>query len=162
MKRKFTTILALDVVGFSKMMSLDEDRTLMNLQARRKIIDGLIEQKGGRIFNTAGDSVLAEFPSPVDAVECGVQIQNKSVALNGQSDDADKMSFRIGLNMGEVLISDGDLFGDAVNVAARLEAQAIADGLCISESIFELVQMKVKVSYEDAGELTLKNITRAE
>lgn len=160
MKRKFTTILALDVVGFSKMMSLDEDRTLMNLQARRKIIDGLIEQKGGRIFNTAGDSVLAEFPSPVDAVECGVQIQNKSVALNGQSDDADKMSFRIGLNMGEVLISDGDLFGDAVNVAARLEAQAIADGLCISESIFELVQMKVKVSYEDAGELTLKNITR--
>ena len=82
------------------------------------------------------------------------------MALNGQSDDADKMSFRIGLNMGEVLISDGDLFGDAVNVAARLEAQAIADGLCISESIFELVQMKVKVSYEDAGELTLKNITR--
>ena len=128
----------------------------MNLQARRKIIDGLIEQKGGRIFNTAGDSVLAEFPSPVDSVECGVQIQNKSVALNGQSDDADKMGFRIGLNMGEVLISDGDLFGDAVNVAARLEAQAIADGLCISESIFELVQMKVKVSYEDAGELTLK------
>lgn len=160
MIRKFTTVLALDVVGFSKLMSLDEDRTLMTLQARRKIIDPLIEQKGGRIFNTAGDSVLAEFPNPVDAVECGVQIQNKSVSINNQSDEADKMSYRIGLNMGEVLVSDGDLFGDAVNVAARLEAQAIEDGLCISQSIFELVNMKVKVSYEDAGELHLKNISK--
>ncbi|MDG2294834.1 MAG: adenylate/guanylate cyclase domain-containing protein [Paracoccaceae bacterium] len=160
MNRKFTTVLALDVVGFSKLMSQDEDRTLMNLQARRKIIDPLIEQKGGRIFNTAGDSVLAEFPSPVDAVECGVQIQNKSVSINNQSEEADKMSYRIGLNMGEVLVSDGDLFGDAVNVAARLEAQAIEDGLCISQSIFELVNMKVKVSYEDAGELHLKNISQ--
>ena len=141
-------------------MSIDEDRTLVNLQARRKFVDQLIEQKGGRIFNTAGDSVLAEFPNPVDAVECGVQIQNKSVSINNQSDEADKMSFRIGLNMGEVLVSDGDLFGDAVNVAARLEAQAIPDGLCISESIFDLVNMKVKVSYEDAGELNLKNIGR--
>ena len=87
MNRKFTTVLALDVVGFSKLMSQDEDRTLMNLQARRKIIDPLIEQKGGRIFNTAGDSVLAEFPSPVDAVECGVQIQNKSVSINNQSEE---------------------------------------------------------------------------
>ena len=160
MQRKFTTVLALDVVGFSKSMSIDEDRTLVNLQARRKFVDQLIEQKGGRIFNTAGDSVLAEFPNPVDAVECGVQIPNKSVSINNQSDEADKMSFRIGLNMGEVLVSDGDLFGDAVNVAARLEAQAIPDGLCISESIFDLVNMKVKVSYEDAGELNLKNIGR--
>ena len=160
MQRKFTTVLALDVVGFSKSMSIDEDITLVNLQARRKFVDQLIEQKGGRIFNTAGDSVLAEFPNPVDAVECGVQIQNKSVSINNQSDEADKMSFRIGLNMGEVLVSDGDLFGDAVNVAARLEAQAIPDGLCISESIFDLVNMKVKVSYEDAGELNLKNIGR--
>ena len=160
MQRKFTTILALDVVDFSKLMSIDEHRTLVNLQARRKIIDPLIEIRGGRIFNTAGDSVLAEFSNPVDAVECAVQIQNKSVALNNNSDDADKMSYRIGLNMGEVLISDGDLFGDAVNIAARLESQAISDGLCISESIFKLVNMKVKVSYEDAGELNLKNIAQ--
>ena len=160
MQRKFTTILALDVVGFSKLMSIDEDRTLVNLQARRKIIDPLIETKGGRIFNTAGDSVLAEFSNPVDAVECGVQIQNKSVSINNKADEADRMSYRIGLNMGEVLVADGDLFGDAVNVAARLEAQAITDGLCISESIFEKVNMKVKVSYEDAGELNLKNISK--
>ena len=160
MQRKFTTILALDVVGFSKLMSIDEDRTLVNLQARRKIIDPLIETKGGRIFNTAGDSVLAEFSNPVDAVECGVQIQNKSVSINNKADEADRMSYRIGLNMGEVLVADGDLFGDAVNVAARLEAQAITDGLCISESIFEMVNMKVKVSYEDAGELNLKNISK--
>ena len=160
MQRKFTTILALDVVGFSKLMSIDEDRTLVNLQARRKIIDPLIEAKGGRIFNTAGDSVLAEFSNPVDAVECGVQIQNKSVSINNKADEADRMSYRIGLNMGEVLMADGDLFGDAVNVASRLEAQAITDGLCISESIFEMVNMKVKVSYEDAGELNLKNISK--
>ena len=122
MNRKFTTVLALDVVGFSKLMSLDEDRTLMNLQARRKIIDPLIEQKGGRIFNTAGDSVLAELPNPVDAVECGVQIQNKSVSINSQSDEADKMSYRIGLNMGEVLVSDGDLFGDAAQICPERPA----------------------------------------
>ena len=122
-------------------MSIDEDRTLVNLQARRKIIDPLIETKGGRIFNTAGDSVLAEFSNPVDAVECGVQIQNKSVSINNKADEADRMSYRIGLNMGEVLVADGDLFGDAVNVAARLEAQAITDGLCISESIFEMVNI---------------------
>lgn len=160
MQRKFTTILALDVVGFSKLMSVDEDRTLVNLQARRKVIDPLIDMKGGRIFNTAGDSVLAEFSNPVDAVECGVQIQNKSVVINSNSDEADRMSYRIGLNMGEVLVSDGDLFGDAVNIAARLESQAISDGLCISESIFQMVNMKVKVSYEDAGELNLKNISK--
>ena len=160
MQRKFTTIMALDVVGFSKLMSLDEDRTLVNLQARRKVIDPLIDMKGGRIFNTAGDSVLAEFSNPVDAVECGVQIQNKSVLINSNSDEADRMSYRIGLNMGEVLVSDGDLFGDAVNIAARLESQAISDGLCISESIFQMVNMKVKVSYEDAGELDLKNISK--
>lgn len=160
MQRKFATILALDVVEFSKLMSFDEQRTLVNLQARRKIIDPLIEIRGGRIFNTAGDSVLAEFSNPVDAVECAVQIQNKSVAINNNSDDADKMSYRIGLNMGEVLISDGNLFGDAVNIAARLESQAIRDGLCISESIFKMVNMKVKVSYEDAGELNLKNIAQ--
>ena len=112
MQRKFTTILALDVVGFSKLMSIDEDSTLMNLQARRKFIDPAIEQRGGRIFNTAGDSVLAEFPSPIDAVECGVQIQNKSVSLNSQANESDKMSYRIGLNMGQVLVSDDeDLFG---------------------------------------------------
>ena len=133
----------------------------MNLQARRKFIDPAIEQRGGRIFNTAGDSVLAEFPSPIDAVECAVQIQNKSVSLNSQANESDKMSYRIGLNMGQVLVSDDeDLFGDAVNIAARLEAQAITDGLCISENIFEQVNMKVKVSYEDVGELHLKNIGR--
>lgn len=160
-QKKFTTILALDVVGFSKLMSIDEDSTLMNLQARRKFIDPAIEQRGGRIFNTAGDSVLAEFSSPIDAVECAVQIQNKSVSLNSQANESDKMSYRIGLNMGQVLVSDDeDLFGDAVNIAARLEAQAITDGLCISENIFEQVNMKVKVSYEDAGELHLKNIGR--
>ena len=160
MERKLCTILALDVVGFSKMMATDEDQTLKVLNSRREFIDACIHDHGGSIFNTAGDSVLAEFPSPVRAVECGVQIQNKSLATNAEGDEKDQMRYRVGINIGDVMVSNDNLFGDAVNIAARLEAQAIADGICISENIYDLVSLKVKVSYEDAGELELKNIGR--
>ncbi len=160
MERKLCTILALDVVGFSKMMATDEDQTLKVLNIRREFIDACIKDHGGSIFNTAGDSVLAEFSSPVRAVECGVQIQNKSMAINAESDEKDQMRYRVGINIGDVMVSNDNLFGDAVNIAARLEAQAIADGICISDNIYDLVNLKVKVSYEDAGELELKNIGR--
>ncbi len=160
MERKLCTILALDVVGFSKMMATDEDQTLKVLNSRREFIDACIKDHGGSIFNTAGDSVLAEFSSPVRAVECGVQIQNKSMAINAESDEKDQMRYRVGINIGDVMVSNDNLFGDAVNIAARLEAQAIADGICISDNIYDLVNLKVKVSYEDAGELELKNIGR--
>ncbi len=160
MERKLCTILALDVVGFSKMMAADEDQTLRVLNSRREFIDASISDHGGSIFNTAGDSVLAEFSSPVRAVECGVQIQNKSMAINAGSDEKDRMRYRVGINIGDVMVSDKNLFGDAVNIAARLEAEAIADGICISDNIYDLVNLKVKVSYEDAGELELKNIGR--
>ncbi len=160
MERRLSTVLALDVVGYSKLMADDEVSTLENLKKRRNFIDSAIREHGGRIFNTAGDSVLAEFASPVRAVECSVQIQNKSHAYNNSADDNDKMRFRIGINVGDVMISEDNLFGDAVNIAARLEAQAITDGICISQSTFDLVNLKVKVSYEDAGELELKNIGR--
>ena len=135
MERKLCTILALDVVGFSKMMAVDEDHTLKLLNSRREFIDTSISDHGGRIFNTAGDSVLAEFTSPVRAVECGVQIQNKSMAINAESDEKDQMRYRVGINIGDVMVSNENLFGDAVNIAARLEAEAIADGICISDSI---------------------------
>ena len=160
MERKLSTVFALDVVGFSKLMAEDEARTLDNLKKRREFIDTTIEEYEGRIFNTAGDSVLAEFASPVRAAECAVQIQNRSQAMNIMSEDSDKMSFRVGINVGDVMISDENLFGDAVNIAARLEAQALVDGICISQSTFDMVNLKVKVSYEDAGELELKNIGR--
>jgi len=160
MERKLSTVFALDVVGFSSLMADDEVRTLDNLEKRRSFIDAIIGEYGGRIFNTAGDSVLAEFSSPVRAVECSVKIQNKSQAINNISENPDKMSFRIGINVGDVMISEENLFGDAVNIAARLEAQALTDGICISQSTFDMVNLKVKVSYEDAGELELKNIGR--
>ena len=98
MERKLCTILALDVVGFSKMMATDEDQTLKVLNSRREFIDVCIKEHGGSIFNTAGDSVLAEFTSPVRAVECGGQIQNKSMAINAQSDEKDQMRYRVGIN----------------------------------------------------------------
>ena len=160
MERKLSTVLALDVVGFSKLMADDEVRTLANLQNRRDFIDKIIGEHEGRIFNTAGDSVLAEFQSPVRALESAVQIQNKSQMVNNTAENLDKMNFRIGINIGDVMISDENVFGDAVNIAARLEAQAPTDGICISQSTFDMVNLKVKVSYEDAGELELKNIGR--
>ena len=143
MERKLSTVFALDVVGFSKLMAEDEARTLDNLKKRREFIDTIIEEYEGRIFNTAGDSVLAEFASPVRAAECAVQIQNRSQAMNIISEDNDKMSFRVGINVGDVMISDENLFGDAVNIAARLEAQALIDGICISQSTFDMVNLKV-------------------
>ena len=109
---------------------------------------------------TAGDSVMAEFGSPVKAVECSVQIQNRSQSLNTKADSKDQMSFRIGINVGDVMVSEDNLFGDAINIAARLEAEANIDGICISQSTFDMINLKINVSYEDAGELTLKNIGR--
>ena len=160
MERKLSTVIALDVVGYSKLMADDEARTLSNLKMRREFIDSLIEEFGGRIFNTAGDSVMAEFGSPVKAVECSVQIQNRSQSLNTKADSKDQMNFRIGINVGDVMVSENNLFGDAINIAARLEAEANIDGICISQSTFDMVNLKINVSYEDAGELTLKNIGR--
>ena len=111
------------------------------------------------VFLTRQVTVLAEFSSPVRAVECGVQIQNKSMAINAESDEKDQMRYRVGINIGDVMVSNDNLFGDAFNIAARLEV-LIADGICISDNIYDLVNLKVKVSYEDAGELELKNIGR--
>ena len=160
MERKLSTVFALDVIGFSKLMADDEARTLSNLKIRREFIDSLIKEFGGRIFNTAGDSVMAEFASPVKAVECSVQIQKRSQSLNNTTDSQDKMNFRIGINVGDVMVSEDNLFGDAINIAARLEAEANMDGICISQSTFDMVNLKINVSYEDAGELNLKNIGR--
>ncbi len=158
MERKLSTIFASDVVGFSKMMAANEEQTLDLLNQRRLVIDGLIAEHGGTIFGSAGDSVIAEFASPIKATECAVQMQGKMQAMNDDVPEERKMVFRIGINIGDVMVSQDNLYGDAVNIAARLEGQAKPDGICISKSVLDMVSQKLQVSYQDAGELVLKNI----
>ncbi|MEE2746607.1 MAG: adenylate/guanylate cyclase domain-containing protein [Pseudomonadota bacterium] len=158
MERKLSTILAADVVGFSKMMAADEANTLENLKNRRFIIDGSIKEHGGKIFGSAGDSVIAEFDSPVKATECGVQFQSKMQALNDDITEDRQMIFRTGIHIGDVMVEENNFFGDAVNIASRLEAEAKPGGICLSKTVVDIIGGKLKVSFEDAGELELKNI----
>ena len=158
MDRKLTTIFASDVVGFSKMMGTDEVNTLNILKERRNAIDSLIDEHGGIIFGSAGDSVIAEFSSPIKAAEAAVATQLKMKTMNQDQPESDRMTFRVGINIGDVMISDDNLFGDAVNIAARLEAAARPSGICISKTVFDMINRKIMVSFEDAGELELKNI----
>jgi len=160
LERKLSTILALDVVDFSKLMASDEDIALSNLRQRREIIDEAIHSLDGRIFGSAGDSVIAEFASPVRAVEAAVNIQAKMQAINENLPEHQRMKFRVGVNIGDVMVSGSNLYGDSVNIAARLEAAAKPEGICISKSVFDLVSQKLKLSFEPLGELTLKNIDR--
>ena len=158
MERKLSTIFASDVVGFSKMMGNDEEKTLEILGDRREVIDHAIAEYKGIIFGSAGDSVIAEFSSPVKATECAVQIQDKMKTLNENVPEDQQMIFRVGINIGDVMVSKDNLFGDAVNVAARLESAAKPAGICVSKTVFDLINQKVRVSFENAGELELKNI----
>ncbi len=158
MDRKLTTIFASDVVGFSKMMGIDEVKTLKILQERRKVIDAIIDDHQGIIFGSAGDSVLAEFSSPLKAAEAAIATQLKMKSLNKDQPVSDQMIFRVGINIGDVMVTSDNLFGDAVNVAARLESEAKPAGICISNTVFDIINRKIMVSFEEAGELELKNI----
>jgi len=158
MERKLSTIFASDVVGYSKMMGNNEEKTLETLGERREVIDSAIAEHNGIIFGSAGDSVIAEFGSPVKAAECAVQIQGKMKTMNEDIPEDQQMIFRIGINIGDVMVSKDNLFGDAVNVAARLESAAQPSGICVSKTVFDLINQKIRVSFEDAGKLDLKNI----
>ncbi len=158
MERKLSTIFASDVVGYSKMMGNNEEKTLEILGERREVIDSAITDYNGVIFGSAGDSVIAEFGSPVKAAECAVQIQGKMKTMNEDIPEDQQMIFRIGINIGDVMVSKDNLFGDAVNVAARLESAAQPSGICVSKTVFDLINQKIRVSFEDAGKLDLKNI----
>jgi len=160
MERKLSTIFASDVVGFSKMMGQNEEKTLNVLSERRKLIDIVIKKHSGKIFGGAGDSVIAEFASPVKATECAVEIQGKMSDLNEKVPEDEKMIYRIGINIGDVMISNKNLYGDAVNIAARLESAAEPYGICISKQVFDLINQKIQVSFEDVGTLELKNISQ--
>ena len=158
MERKLSTIFASDVVGYSKMMGNNEEKTLEILGERREVIDSAITNYNAIIFGSAGDSVIAEFGSPVKAAECAVQIQGKMKTMNEDIPEDQQMIFRIGINIGDVMVTKDNLFGDAVNVAARLESAAQPSGICVSKTVFDLINQKIRVSFEDAGKLDLKNI----
>jgi len=157
-ERKLVGILAADVVRFSSHMEQDEELTLRLLTSRRKLIDELIEAHAGRITGTAGDSVVAEFASAVNAVDCAVKIQRRIVQLNATEADSGGLSFRIGVNVGDVMVKDADIFGDGVNVAARLEALSEPDGVCISRGVHGYVRELTTYVYADLGEQFVKNI----
>ncbi len=156
-RRKLAVILATDVVGYSTKMEENEDQTLKNLKVCRSIIDGLVEEYHGRIFNTAGDSVLVEFQSAVEAVICGSEFQNTINERNNSVPEEEQMEFRLGINMGDVVIEDGNLYGEGVNVAARLEALAQPGGVCLSKNVHDIVNKKTNFQFHDLGEQTVKN-----
>ena len=160
MERKLTAILCADVYGYSRLMEADEETTLRTLSAHRKIIDGLIEEHRGRFVNSAGDSVLAEFTSVVEAVNCAVDIQISLEAENAGLAPARRMDFRIGVNLGDVMVEGEQIYGDGVNVAARLESIADPGGICISGKVLEEIVNKVELTYGDMGEQIVKNIAR--
>ena len=157
-KRKLTTILAADVAGYSRLMGANEEATLRTLKAYREIIDGLIARHDGRIFGAAGDSVVAEFGSAVEAVRAAISIQEELKVRNAELAEQRQMKFRIGINVGDVMVEGGDLFGDGVNVAARLEGLAQPGGICISGSAFDQVKNKLSIGFENIGPQAVKNI----
>jgi class 3 adenylate cyclase len=158
MKRKIAAIFAADIAGYSRLVAEDEEETLRRLASYRQVTDDFIAKGGGRIFNTAGDAVLAEFPSAVEAVRCAIDIQESLRTRNMAYPPSRQMSFRIGITIGDVVERDGDLLGDGVNIAARLEGLAEVGGICISRAVHEQVANKLSVQFADIGAQEVKNI----
>ena len=153
-ERRLAALFAADVAGYSRLMEADEIGTLRALTAHRAIMDGLIGENGGRIANTAGDSVLAEFPSAVDAIQCAVETQERlGIETEGRS-----LKFRIGVHVGDVMVRGGDLLGDGVNVAARLQELAHPGGICVSEAAYHSVRKLLPFAFTDLGPQKVKNM----
>ena len=157
-RRKLAAILAADVVGFSKKMGENEDRTLRNLKACRTLTDESIEAHHGRVFGSAGDSVIAEFASPVDAIVAAVEFQRNLRDRNLKITPEDQMEFRVGLNLGDVIVEGDNLYGDGVNVAARLEPLAEPGGICVSGKFHDEVRRKLDLGFVSKGAQEMKNI----
>jgi adenylate cyclase len=159
--RRLAAILAADVAGYSRLMGADEEGTLAALQAvRRELAGPKIEENRGRIVKTTGDGLLVEFASVVDAVRCAVEMQTALAERNAPLSAERRIEFRIGINLGDIIIDKGDIFGDGVNVAARLEALAQPGGICVSRVVRDQVRDKLDFAFEDMGEQQVKNITR--
>jgi adenylate cyclase len=161
-ERRLAAILAADVVGYSRLMGIDEEGTLARLKAhRREFIDPKISEHRGRIVKTTGDGMLIEFTSVVDAARCAVNIQRGMAEHNAAVDQDKRIEFRIGVNLGDIIIDGDDIFGDGVNVAARLESIAEPGGICMSEDAFRQIRGKIDNACDDLGEQRLKNITNS-
>jgi adenylate cyclase len=160
-ERRLTAILAADVAGYSRLMGSDEEGTLARLKMlRREVVDPKIKEHRGRIVKTTGDGLLSEFASVVDAVRCAIEVQREMAARNAGVPAERRIDFRIGVNLGDIMIDDNDIFGDGVNVAARLEALAEPGGICVSRAVRDQVRDKLAIPFEDMGEQQVKNIAR--
>src|SRR5499427_3468059 len=160
-ERRLTAILAADVAGYSRLMGADEEGTLAALKTlRREVVDPKIREHRGRIVNTTGDGLLSEFASAVDAVRCAVGVQREMAARNAGVQAERRIDFRIGINLSDIIIDDNDIFGDGVNIAARLEGLAEPGGICVSRMVRDQVRDKLAIAFEDMGEQQVKNITR--
>jgi class 3 adenylate cyclase len=160
-KRRLAAILAADVAGYSRLMGADEEGTLDRLKKHRhELLDPKITEHDGRIVKTTGDGLLVEFASVIDAVRCAVEVQ-RTMAERNAGIPADRcIAFRVGINVGDIIIDDGDIFGDGVNVAARLEGLAEAGGICVSQVVHDQVRDKLDLAFQDMGEQQVKNIAR--
>ncbi len=158
MERKLTAILSADVKGYSRLMGEDEEATIRTLTTYRQVMTTLIQQHRGRVVDSPGDNLLAEFASAVDAVRCAVEVQHELRVRNTELPDQRKMEFRIGINVGDVIIEGERLYGDGVNIAARLEGLAEPGGICISGTVYDQIKNKLALGYEYLGEQEVKNI----
>jgi class 3 adenylate cyclase len=158
LQRRLATILSADVAGYSRLMGEHEEATVQALRGHRTVFDALLRQHHGRIFNTAGDAILAEFPSAVEAVRCATEIQSALQTRNEHLPPEQKMLFRMGINVGDVVVQDGDLLGDGVNVASRIQTVAEPGGICIAGSVYDQIQNKLSLQFKPLGEQLFKNI----
>jgi class 3 adenylate cyclase len=158
MQRRLATILSADVAGYSRLIGDNEEETVKALRGHRAVFDSLLKQHHGRVFNTAGDAILAEFPSAVEAVRCATEIQSALQTRNEHLPPEQKMLFRMGINLGDVVVQEGDLLGDGVNVAARIQTLAEPGGICISGSVYDQIQNKLSLRFKALGGQKLKNI----
>jgi class 3 adenylate cyclase len=157
-QRKLTTILSADVQGYSRLMEADEEGTLAALKQARGAISRLIEGRGGRVINTWGDGLIAEFASVVEAVRAAIDIQNDLSQQNAGRPAERRMLFRIGINLGDIIVDGDDILGDGVNIAARLQAEAPPGGIVISRTVYDQVRGKMTVGFEFLGTLAVKNL----
>ena len=159
-KRKLAAILNADVEGYSRLMRENEEATIRTLTAYREVMAALIHKFRGRVVDSPGDNLLAEFASVVDAVQCAVEIQRELSERNAELPADKRMAFRMGINLGDVVEEDGRLYGDGVNIAARLESICEGGGICISGTAFEHIEHKLDLEFEDIGKHKVKNITK--
>lgn len=161
LERKLATILSADVAEYSRLMGEDEEQTLNTFRSHKQVFESLVAMHRGRIFNTAGDAILAEFGSAVEAVRCATEIQAALYTRNDQLPPSRQVRFRIGINLGDVMVHGQDLLGDGVNIAARLQSAAEPGGICISGSVHDQIRNKLSLSFQSLGEMNFKNIRHA-